>query len=109
MPRAVRYVPGINTAKHPSELPDASTPRGALPAEQLVPLAASAVAVPALPVMLAFIEVVETAYVAPLLPAIRPENVERTGALVNVCVPAQVLEVVVPKARAIVLVERVSG
>ena len=56
------------------------------------------VTVAALPVMEASIEVVEMAYVAPLFPAMRPEKVERTGALVNVCVPPQVLDVVVPKA-----------
>lgn len=60
---------------------------------------ARAVAVPARPVILAFMDVVETAYVAPEFPAMSPEKLERTGALVNVCVPAHVLEVVVPKAR----------
>ena len=33
------------------------------------------------------------------MPAMRPEKVERTGALVKVCVPPHVLEVVVPNAR----------
>ena len=40
---------GVSTAKQPSAAPDASTPRGALPALQLAPSAASALAVPALP------------------------------------------------------------
>lgn len=39
----------LHTSKQLSEFPEASTPNGALPAEQLVPFAASAVAVPALP------------------------------------------------------------
>ena len=42
------------SAAQPSALPDASTPRAGWPLEQLVPLAASAVAVAALPVVLWF-------------------------------------------------------
>ena len=52
---------------------------------------------------------VAVAYVAPELAAMRPVKVESTGALLKVCVPPQVLEVVVPKAKETVLVERVMG
>jgi hypothetical protein len=67
------------------------------------------VAVPALPVMLAFRDVVETAYVAPLLAATRPVKVASVGALVKAWVPAQVFEVVVPKRSEIAFVERENG
>ena len=56
------------------------------------------VTVAALPVMLALSDDVETWYVRPLLPAMRPESVPSTRGLVNVWVPPQVLEVEVPKA-----------
>src|SRR5487761_2006831 len=49
--------------------------------------------------MLAFNEVVETWYVTPPFAPTSPENEARVGALVKVWVPAQVLFVVVPKAR----------
>jgi hypothetical protein len=65
------------------------------------------VAVPALPPMLS--EEVETAYVVPPFAPTRPEKVESTGAFVNVCVPPQVLEVVVPNASDIAFTARVSG
>lgn len=40
----------VHTSKHDSTAPEASTPSGAEPEEQLAPLAANAVAVPAFPV-----------------------------------------------------------
>jgi hypothetical protein len=46
--------PNVDTLKQPSEFPDASTPKGALPAEQFVPLAARAVARLARPVKLPY-------------------------------------------------------
>lgn len=100
-PTEVTYVPAgcapivlyeMVRAEEPSKVePEAAPPPELLKVAALTTL-------PALPVMLALSEEVETWYVAPLLAATKPEKLERTGALVNVCVPAHVLEVVVPKA-----------
>ncbi len=64
---------------------------------------------PDCPVMLAFSDVVETAYVTPAFAPTSPVKDARVGALVKVWVPPQVFEEVVPKARAMVLAVLVSG
>jgi hypothetical protein len=46
---AASFSAPVHASKHPSAFPEASMPSAAWPDEQLVPLAARAVAVPALP------------------------------------------------------------
>ena len=81
------------------------TPAVALPHEVVLPLEvttplrfALVVTVAALPVIFASSEDVLMAYETPPLAPTRPVKAARVGALVNTCVPAQVLLVVVPKA-----------
>ena len=67
------------------------------------------VTVAALPVIFASSEDVLMAYETPPLAPTRPVKAARVGALVNTCVPAQVLLVVVPKASEMASVTRESG
>lgn len=53
----------VHTSKHDSTAPDASTPRGELPAEQFEPLAPNAVAREAVPQKFVAVMAVEEAYV----------------------------------------------
>ena len=70
-----------------------------LPLEVTTPLRfALVVTVAALPVIFASSEDVLMAYETPPLAPTRPVKAARVGALVNTCVPAQVLLVVVPNA-----------